>query len=576
VGGLAGLFDLKGRSVAEGEAERLCAAESHRGEVRSWRGPGAELAAFRWDWEADPLAHDGEVVAAVHGLLFGAREPAAALLEAYRREGAACFDRLDGELAAVLWDGRRRSLFLVRDTFGTRPLFFARSLAGDVVAVATEIRRVRRAGLVPHAVDRVHVGLSLRGRPAPPGRTLFAGIGRVLPGQVEVLSSGVADSRRRGWTPPRRVDWQKTESDLVAAFRPTLARCLARRLAAPAGLALSGGLDSGAIAAVAGASGLVSASPARPGLIVAGTVAYPGRDCDETERARALAARWALPWFEADGLARGALRSADELGAVCDQPVFATAGQVPLLAAGLRDRGARLALFGLGGDDFWLGEWSFLADALLRDGPAAAWREAGAVARAVSVDSTRRRAALLWSFGVRPILSAGLPRTSDSVAWRLVLARQRDLHAGWSLENTEQILASHGLAPSYPFLDREMATLALATPPRLMSGGRRRKHALLLALADLLPPEYPADWKRVSFDRLVADELRERLEAEMGPMRTWALVREGLVRPERLDVMARTLREAAVPRPVALWGVIELESWLRRHASMPAEGARDG
>jgi asparagine synthase (glutamine-hydrolysing) len=576
VGGLAGLFDLKGRSLPAGEGLRLCAREGHRGTTRSWRGPGADLAALRWDAEPEPLATDGEVVAAVHGRFFGVAEPAAALLEAYRREGAACFDRFDGEMAALLWDGRHRLLFLLRDTFGTRPLFFARSLAGDRVVVATEIRQVRRAGLVPHAVDRVHVGLSLRERPAPPGRTLFAGIRRVLPGQVEILAAGSADRSRRVWTPPAKVDWGRSEADLVSAFRPTLARCLQRRLTAPAGLALSGGLDSGAIAAVSGASGLVSASPDHAGLVVAGTVAYPGRDCDETERARALAARCGLPWFDADGLSRGVLRWADELGAVCDQPVFATAGQLPLLAPGLRGRGARLAVFGVGGDDFWLGEWSFLADAILRDGPAAAWRDAGAIARAISLDSPRRRAALLWRFGVRPLLSSGPRRLSDSVSWRVVLARQRDLYAGFSLENTEQILARHGLAPSYPFLDREMAALALATPPRLMSGGRRRKHALLLALADLLPPGYPADWRRVSFDRLVADELRERLGAELGPVRTWALVREGLVRPERLDVMARTLREAAVPRPVALWGVIGLESWLRRHASMPAEGARDG
>src|SRR5262249_7705869 len=61
------------------------------------------------------------------------------LLASYLQWGAKCVDRLNGMFAFAVWDYRTRSLFLARDRFGKKPLFFAH-LPGGGLLFASELK----------------------------------------------------------------------------------------------------------------------------------------------------------------------------------------------------------------------------------------------------------------------------------------------------------------------------------------------------------------------------------------------------------------------------------------------------
>ena len=252
MGGLLGEFDF-GREHATGENRGpSCENPDYRGEPVSWRGPGASITAFAWPWEEVPLAVSGSCVAAVHGLLFG-RGPgtsAERLLQGFLAGGADFFRRCDGDMAFMLWDGRERTLYLGRDTFGSRPLFHTRT--GTRVCAASDVGRIRPGN--PPAQDSLDGPVLLSWLDLAPvsiERTAFSGVNRVLPSHVEIFGPGGRFRRLRVWEPPRQVDWRLTPEAVAEEIPTVIRRSLERRRWHRPVVALSGGLDSTSVAAVA-------------------------------------------------------------------------------------------------------------------------------------------------------------------------------------------------------------------------------------------------------------------------------------------------------------------------------------
>ena len=76
---------------------------------------------------------------AAAGRVFSTRSDTEVLLAAYEQWGFECLPRLNGMFAFALWDGRRGELFVARDRFGEKPLFYTR-LPGGGHAFASEMK----------------------------------------------------------------------------------------------------------------------------------------------------------------------------------------------------------------------------------------------------------------------------------------------------------------------------------------------------------------------------------------------------------------------------------------------------
>ena len=111
------------------------------------------------------------------------------LLRLYRREGAAMLPRLRGMFAFCIWDERTRTMFLARDPYGIKPLYYAND--GATVRAASQVKAIVAGGRVSTARDPAGIaGFLLRGS-VPEPFTMYAAIRAVPAGSwMTITSSG--------------------------------------------------------------------------------------------------------------------------------------------------------------------------------------------------------------------------------------------------------------------------------------------------------------------------------------------------------------------------------------------------
>jgi asparagine synthase (glutamine-hydrolysing) len=176
------------------------------------------------------------------------------LIAAYAQWGTDCLKRLNGMFAFALWDARRNQLFVARDRFGEKPLFYSRLPRGGF-AFASEAKALFAHPGIPASVDDEAVAAYIAGRyDESDETTLFKGINR-LPGAHAMTVGGSGELTRSWcyWTPDFSVSRERyRERDAVEQFRHLIERSVSMRLRSdvPVGTSLSGGLDSSTLVAL--------------------------------------------------------------------------------------------------------------------------------------------------------------------------------------------------------------------------------------------------------------------------------------------------------------------------------------
>ncbi len=181
------------------------------------------------------------------------------IIKAYHAWGEACVERFLGMFAFGLWDMRAQSLFLARDRFGIKPLYYG--ISNDCLRFASNTQALVAAGDVDTRIDPValHHHLTLHAVvPAP--RTLLAGIRKLVPAHTLTIDSRGRQRLSRYWTlEARRGAEPRTEADWVELTRAALCKAVERRIGAsdvPVGVLLSGGLDSSLLVGALATSGV--------------------------------------------------------------------------------------------------------------------------------------------------------------------------------------------------------------------------------------------------------------------------------------------------------------------------------
>lgn len=270
-----------------------------------------------------------------------------AILHAYAEFGLACVEHLRGMFAFALWDDARRRLVLARDPLGEKPLYIYER-EGRLL-FASEMKALLRSGEVPFVLDAEAVDLYFHYQYVPEPLTAVRGVRKLDAARVLVVDVEpwrVAESCY--W---RMEDAPPLEGDAPALIREQLETVgeLITRADVPVGVALSGGLDSSAVAALAVRH--------RPGELHAFSVGYPGRPdgLDEREEAHALARHLRLPFHEVEVETREVVEFFPELNYMRDDPVADYSGHAYYaVMRRAREEGVPVMLQGQGGDElFW-------------------------------------------------------------------------------------------------------------------------------------------------------------------------------------------------------------------------------
>ena len=210
---------------------------------------------------------DGVLWLSLNGELYGHREVRKQLMQRghrlrsscdaeiiphlYQDHGAACFEQLRGEFAFAMVDQTRNELYLVRDRFGVKPLFYA--FTGDSIVFGSELKSLFSHPDIEAELDRPYLRQSLMTLGVP-DKSWFRGIRQVKPGYY--LQCGKRQGRRVDRTgrcnSEMRHDRQclKIEAEAADRFRTILDEAVRLRLDCDVevGCYLSGGLDSSTIA----------------------------------------------------------------------------------------------------------------------------------------------------------------------------------------------------------------------------------------------------------------------------------------------------------------------------------------
>jgi asparagine synthase (glutamine-hydrolysing) len=259
------------------------------------------------------------------------------------------FIRLRGMFALVIIDRRNDNILLVRDRMGEKPLCLFSN--GDTILLSSEQSTFVRAGVVPLTLDNDQLPHYLLHGFTPEPDSLIKGVRKVP--AAHFMTIGLADgdiSETRYWDPLDEVGNRPLSNpDIALAIEnAVVATCTSD---VPVGIALSGGLDSSLVAAIA--------SKTRTDLS-AFTIGYSTRSPDESSLAQGLAAHLGIEChtsiLDTDKIAR-------DFAGVCaarDEPISDIAG--PALAAlpqAARAAGVPVLLTGIGGDElFWGYDWT--------------------------------------------------------------------------------------------------------------------------------------------------------------------------------------------------------------------------
>lgn len=194
---------------------------------------------------------------AARGHRLSCRSDGEVIAHLYEEHGIAFVERLRGMFAIALWDSRRKSLFLVRDRLGEKPLYFRQSDRGFLFA--SEVKAMLAVDRV-REIDPQALEWFLSFRYVPEDRTLFKGIHKLPPAHWLELRDGSIRTQRY-WDLKEQVPGDPSDEQCwIDELRERLREAIGMQLMSevPLGAFLSGGLDSSFIVS------LMSSMSSRP------------------------------------------------------------------------------------------------------------------------------------------------------------------------------------------------------------------------------------------------------------------------------------------------------------------------
>jgi asparagine synthase (glutamine-hydrolysing) len=298
------------------------------------------------------------------GTMFRTSSDTETLLTLFALEGPAMLAKLHGMFAFVIWDRLRKRGFAARDPYGIKPLYVAKTKTGLVVA--SQVKALLATGLVsrepcPHG----QAGFWMLGS-VPEPRTWFRDIQAIPAGSFAWIAEGqVVDSGRWadiGDTWRRASEINAPDPIVMAeALRSALRETVQRHLVSdvPVGVFLSGGIDSGTLAALMSELGVQNLT----GVTLAFDE-FSGHAEDETPRAAAIATQLGI---------QHRVRRVSQREFISDLPSIMNAMDQPSIdgvntwyaSKAVAEHGLKVVVSGVGGDELFQGYGHFRSLPLL-------------------------------------------------------------------------------------------------------------------------------------------------------------------------------------------------------------------
>lgn len=293
-----------------------------------------------------------ELEALGHGFRGGSdTEAMLAALEQWGLAGAV--DRFIGMFAFALWDAKERSLHLVRDRLGIKPMYYGQ--AGRDFVFGSELKALRMHPDFDAAIDREALTLYFRHNYIPAPHSIHRSTRKLPAGHILTLSSGREPSLTRYWSAEKAYSrgaanpFAGSEDEALVALHGLLREAVGQRMASdvPLGAFLSGGIDSSLVVA------LMQAQSSRP--VKTFSIGFAEAAFNEAHHASAVARHLGTDHTELQLSQQDLLDIVPLVATFWDEP-FADPSQIPTYAVcRLARQQVTVALSGDGGDELFLG-----------------------------------------------------------------------------------------------------------------------------------------------------------------------------------------------------------------------------
>ncbi|MGH9319320.1 MAG: asparagine synthase (glutamine-hydrolyzing), partial [Vicinamibacteria bacterium] len=274
------------------------------------------------------------------------------VVHGYEAWGDGVVERLGGQFAFALWDGKRRRLLAARDRAGEKPLYYFEGK--DDIVFASEIKSLLSRGDVPRKLDFEALDLFLTYEYIIAPHTIFQGVKKLPPAHAMSIESGVVETWAY-WRAPQETEKGRSEDSWAEELREKLASAVSSQMMSevPLGAFLSGGIDSSTVVAL-----MASASPAP---VKTFSISFREGSYDESSYAREISTRFGTDHRE-ETIEPDVAGLFDRLIVHLDEP-FADVSLFPTyLVSELASREVKVVLSGDGGDELFAGYDWYIAD----------------------------------------------------------------------------------------------------------------------------------------------------------------------------------------------------------------------
>jgi len=476
-------------------------------------------------------------------------------------EGAACLSRLVGMFAFASWDARAKSLLLVRDRLGIKPLYYR--LLPDGIAFASELKSLMLLGTPDIDQSAVRDFLFHGYIPAP--KSIYRGIFKLPAAHTLTWQAGKLRIERY-WNPSTKMV-ERSAEDTVQQLDTLLREVVPQHTVSdvPVGVFLSGGIDSALTVYYLDAPRTY-------------TLGFEQGGRSEADAARQVAAHLDTEHLEMTAPQADFAGALDRMPAMFDEPFGDSAAWSNYLVAQFARREVTVALSGEGGDEIFCGYpryWSrvggrsnFLNRYLARYLPPLS-RFASSMQRRGYEGLPAYAAALggMTAQQIDSLLAASWTAPDYDYLWfyrqywrddlrPLVQLRWLDLNTDLAeglLTKVDRTSMAHSLEVRPPLLDHRLVEFMLSVDPQLLVDEQRRRGKLLV--------------RRLMEPRLPPNHLNRPKSGFGLPVHRWLKQNPKLMQDAVQRLMQRgVLRRAVGSEFRRAWYVLILDRWFATFA----------
>lgn len=615
--GINGIFNLSLQGDYQTEVSRMNSAMNHRGpdSEGTYHEIGLSLAHKRLAIiDLSPTGHQPmfyqnkryaiifngeiynfqEIKTELKEFSFNSSSDTEVILASYCKWGTSCLEKLSGMFAFALWDTKDKVLFLARDRFGEKPLYY--NFSNNILSFSSEIRSLLKSGLVQPKLNMNSLADYLSYQTVHSPNTILNDI-YMLPAAHFMLASSKGLEINCYWNPREKINSDISNmpyADICQNINSLLRNSIKQRMISdvPFGAFLSGGIDSSAIV------GMMSQETNIP--IKTFSVIFNEQEFSEQKYASIIAKKFNTEHHEILLTPKDFLNDIPNALNAMDHP----SGDGPnayTVSKATRNSGVTMALSGLGGDELFAGYPVFkrsyhilrslrldLHPQILRKNYALFSRlflkgiELNKLSNLLSLEELSLKT--IYPIFRRLFFDEDLSKLSPNLSYPKFLEKKlAGLKLGRNfllseisiaefssymenilLRDSDQMSMAHSLEVRVPFLDHQLVEFVLSVPD-IYKHSKYQKKLLIDSLGKLLPEEI-LQRKKMGFTFPWKSWLKNELNDFCNNYMSIASTKSYYNKTYIISLWDRFLKHDPTVSWAMIWNIVVLEYWLEKNA----------